>query len=109
MAAVPSSIHSEFHLKESRLKLVSDCPFKSKFFHISTLTSTSREGEFRSEVQRGFRMSQYCIIPAFMHRNVTKRGEKKKKKEKKKRLGNGKIEMFKVKLKRRQRMNLGAL
>lgn len=50
---------------------------------------------------RGFRMSHYWIIPAFMHGNAAKRGGKKKKEEKK-RLGNGKIEMFKGKLKRRQ-------
>lgn len=51
-------------------------------------------------------MSQYWIIPAFMHRNATKR---EKKTQEKKRLGNGKIEMSKGKLKCRQRLNLQAL
>lgn len=74
IAAVPSSTYSECHLRESRLKLVSDCPFKCKFFHISASTCTSHDGGFRSEVQKGLKMSPYWIIPGFMHRNMTKRG-----------------------------------
>lgn len=75
IAAVCSSIRSEFHLKRG-LKLLGEfCPFKSKFFHISTLTSS--EVGFRSELQRCLRMSQYWAIPAFMHRNRRKKGEKR--------------------------------
>lgn len=77
IAAVPFSIHSEFHLKDSVLKLVSDCAFPSEVSHISTVTSTSTEAGFRIEVQRFFRVSQHWIISAFMHQNATKWGGKK--------------------------------
>lgn len=55
-AAVPFSIHSEFHLKDSVVKLESDCPYPSElfvfFFHIKTVTSTEVQNQ-GAEVLQG--------------------------------------------------------